>query len=120
MGMQDLSQALQKRQVRSLRGVWRAMIDSVQVVHDERVVHGDLKPANFLMVKKELKLIDFGIAKQIENNDTTNIVRENAIGKCFRLLTLRSRSRSMLLPTFCVRTRSVCAEAYWLWDRTRN
>lgn len=79
-GDQDLAQALQKRQVRSLRGVWRAMIDSVQVVHDERVVHGDLKPANFLMVKKELKLIDFGIAKSIEGNDTTNIVRDNAIG----------------------------------------
>ena len=67
-------------QVRSLRGVWRAMMDAVQVVHDQRVVHGDLKPANFLMVKKELKLIDFGIAKRIESDNTTNIVRENAIG----------------------------------------
>jgi len=35
------------------------------VVHEKRVVHGDLKPANFLMVNKELKLIDFGIAKQV-------------------------------------------------------
>ena len=42
------------------------MTHSWQVVHDKRVVHGDLKPANFLMVNKELKLIDFGIAKQIE------------------------------------------------------
>ena len=42
-----------------------------QVVHEKRVVHGDLKPANFLMVNKELKLIDFGIAKQIESNDTS-------------------------------------------------
>ena len=31
-------------------------------------------------VNKELKLIDFGIAKRIESNDTTNIVRDNAIG----------------------------------------
>ncbi len=50
-----------------------------QVVHQERVVHGDLKPANFLMVKKDLKLIDFGIAKRIESDNTTNIVRENAV-----------------------------------------
>ena len=79
-GEQDLAQALQRKQVRSLRGVWKAMIDAVQVVHEKRVVHGDLKPANFLMVNKELKLIDFGIAKRIESNDTTNIVRDNAIG----------------------------------------
>lgn len=79
-GEQDLAQALQRKQVRSLRGVWKAMMEAVQVVHEKRVVHGDLKPANFLMVNKELKLIDFGIAKQIESNDTTNIVRDNAIG----------------------------------------
>ena len=79
-GEQDLAQALQRRQVKSLRGVWKAMMEAVEVVHEKRVVHGDLKPANFLMVNKELKLIDFGIAKRIESNDTTNIVRDNAIG----------------------------------------
>ncbi|EKX48338.1 hypothetical protein GUITHDRAFT_136848 [Guillardia theta CCMP2712] len=56
-GEQDLAQALHKRQVRSLRGVWKAMLEAVQVVHEQRVVHGDLKPANFLMVNKELKAI---------------------------------------------------------------
>ncbi len=55
----------------------------MQVVHDERVVHGDLKPANFLMVGGKLKLIDFGIAKQIESNDTTSVMRDNAVGKLF-------------------------------------
>lgn len=51
------------------------MLEAVQTIHDERIVHSDLKPANFLMVKGELKLIDFGIAKAIQN-DTTNIVRD--------------------------------------------
>ena len=69
-GEQDLAQALAKKQVRSLRGVWRAMIESLQTVHDQRVVHGDLKPANFLMVNRELKLIDFGIARKIESDNT--------------------------------------------------
>jgi len=36
--------------------------------------------ANFLFVKGTLKLIDFGIAKAIENQDTTNIYRESQIG----------------------------------------
>ena len=45
----------------------------------DNVVHSDLKPANFVMVKGRLKLIDFGIANTIAA-DTTNIVRDNQIG----------------------------------------
>jgi serine/threonine protein kinase len=39
-----------------------------------------LKPANFLFVRGALKLIDFGIAKAIQSDDTTNIYRESHIG----------------------------------------
>jgi serine/threonine protein kinase len=38
------------------------------------------QPANFLFVKGVLKLIDFGIAKAIQNDETTNIHRENHVG----------------------------------------
>jgi serine/threonine protein kinase len=58
---------------------WQQMLEAVQVIHEERMVHSDLKPANFVLVKGSLKLIDFGIAKAIPN-DTTNIQRDQQIG----------------------------------------
>lgn len=51
---------------------------AVSGVHDQRIVHSDLKPANFLLVEGQLKLIDFGIAKAI-SGDTTSIARESQV-----------------------------------------
>ncbi|WOO83461.1 Serine/threonine-protein kinase mph1 [Vanrija pseudolonga] len=58
---------------------WQQMLEAVHAVHAENVVHTDLKPANFVLVKGRLKIIDFGIAKAIAN-DTVNIQREQQIG----------------------------------------
>lgn len=55
------------------------MLEAVHVIHEDKIVHSDLKPANFVLVRGELKLIDFGIAKAIAN-DTTNIQRDQQIG----------------------------------------
>ena len=38
------------------------MLQAVHVIHEEKIVHSDLKPANFVLVKGQLKLIDFGSA----------------------------------------------------------
>lgn len=54
-------------------------LQAVQTIHEARIVHSDLKPANFLMVEGQLKLIDFGIAKAI-SSDTTSIARESQVG----------------------------------------
>ena len=62
-----------------LRMYWQQMLEAVHAIHEQRVIHGDLKPANFLCVQGCLKLIDFGIAKQ-HNDETVNIARENAVG----------------------------------------
>ncbi|KAK8291228.1 hypothetical protein V6Z11_D06G048500 [Gossypium hirsutum] len=62
-----------------LRFYWQQILQAVNTIHKERIVHSDLKPANFLLVKGSLKLIDFGIAKAIMS-DTTNIQRDAQVG----------------------------------------
>ncbi|CAM9580707.1 unnamed protein product, partial [Phaeothamnion confervicola] len=62
-----------------VRLTWQQMLEAVRALHEQRIVHGDLKPANFVFVRGRLKLIDFGIAKAI-SNDTTNISRESQVG----------------------------------------
>lgn len=58
--------------------IWQQILQAVNTIHEERIVHSDLKPANFLLVKGSLKLIDFGIAKAIMS-DTTNIQRDSQV-----------------------------------------
>jgi serine/threonine-protein kinase TTK/MPS1 len=68
-----------KLDVSFTRYYWKEMLECVQAVHHHGIVHSDLKPANFLLVKGQLKLIDFGIANAIQDN-TVNVHRENQIG----------------------------------------
>jgi serine/threonine-protein kinase TTK/MPS1 len=64
-----------------IRLTWQQMLSAVHCIHLEKIIHSDLKPANFLFVRGALKLIDFGIAKAIANpEDTTKIIRESQIG----------------------------------------
>ncbi|RDX53317.1 kinase-like protein [Lentinus brumalis] len=80
----DLARLLQEQQREPMDPVWVAyywkqMLQAVHIIHEEKIVHSDLKPANFVLVKGQLKLIDFGIANAIAN-DTTNIQRDHQIG----------------------------------------
>lgn len=52
----------------------------LQAIHEHDVVHSDLKPHNFVLVKGRLKLIDFGIANAIQTDETVNVHRETQIG----------------------------------------
>ena len=90
-GEVDLARLLQRRErartaegqnkidLNFIRLHWQQMLEAVHIIHEERIVHSDLKPANFLFVEGVLKLIDFGIAKAIQN-DTTHIARESQVG----------------------------------------
>lgn len=54
----------------TLMRFWNQMLQSVAYIHRCGVVHCDLKPANFLLSKGKLKLIDFGIASHIPTGST--------------------------------------------------
>lgn len=62
-----------------VRLIWQQMLEAVHTIHEARIVHKDLKPANFVCFQGRLKLIDFGIANAI-SSDTTNIYQDNALG----------------------------------------
>lgn len=55
------------------------MLQAVNYIHQNGVIHSDLKPANFLMVNGRLKLIDFGIASNIAI-DSTSIIKFSQAG----------------------------------------
>ena len=73
------------------KSFWEEMLEAVEVVHSKGVVHKDLKPANFLIVKGMLKIIDFGIASQVEDGNT-HVTNVNMMG------TLNFMSPEALLP----------------------
>ena len=52
--------------VAKMRFYWEQMLEAVQECHASGVIHADIKPQNFVLVKGQLKLIDFGFALQIE------------------------------------------------------
>ncbi|XP_014203423.1 serine/threonine-protein kinase pakF [Copidosoma floridanum] len=58
---------------------WTEMLTAVKHIHDNGVIHSDLKPANFLLVRGRLKLIDFGIASSM-NPDMTSVLKNCSIG----------------------------------------
>ncbi|WYZ42825.1 hypothetical protein EsH8_VI_000524 [Colletotrichum jinshuiense] len=88
MGELDLNTLLRTRQNPEaakfdsvfVRFYWKEMLECLQSVHQFDIVHSDLKPANFVLVKGRLKLIDFGIANAIETDETVNVHRETQIG----------------------------------------
>lgn len=52
--------------------LFRAVCDAVQHAHRHAIIHRDLKPSNILVTRGgEVKLLDFGIARQLESLDAT-------------------------------------------------
>ncbi|KAG1729941.1 kinase-like domain-containing protein [Suillus lakei] len=88
-GEVDLAKLLQEQQKEPMNMVWisyywqRSMLQAVHVIHEEKI------PANFVLVRGQLTLIDFGIANAIAN-DTTNIQRDHQANRNCQLHVPRS------------------------------
>ncbi|XP_057225417.1 dual specificity protein kinase TTK [Malurus melanocephalus] len=61
------------------KSYWKNMLEAVHTIHEYGIIHSDLKPANFLLVDGMLKLIDFGIANQMQP-DVTSIIKDSQAG----------------------------------------
>lgn len=63
------------------------MLQVVRVIHEEDIVHSNLKPAKFVVVKGRLKLIDLDIiAEKSVSDDTTNIQSDIQVYKFWSIL----------------------------------
>lgn len=58
---------------------WRGMVQAVNDIHRHGIVHADLKPVNFILVRNQIKLIDFGIASAVDPG-CTSVVKDYQIG----------------------------------------
>ena len=67
-----------------MRFYWEQMLEAVQECHASGIIHADIKPQNFVLVKGQLKLIDFGFALQIEPGK--NSVERSLPGSHFKSL----------------------------------
>ena len=52
-----------------IRHYWASALHCVHQIHTERVIHGDIKPDNFVVVGGQLRLIDFGSALVIPGSE---------------------------------------------------
>ncbi|KAI7868649.1 kinase-like domain-containing protein [Mucor mucedo] len=62
-----------------IRYYWKQMLQAVCATHGKDIIHSDLKPANFIVIRGSLKLIDFGIAAVVPDY-TTHIARDYQVG----------------------------------------
>lgn len=75
--------------------LFRKVLRAVQYAHENLVIHRDLKPSNILVTEsREVKILDFGISKLLEEDESLNITRTGA-----QLLTLKYAAPEQIRQT---------------------
>ena len=57
----------------NVKGIMRDTAEGLQYLHNESIIHKDIKPGNVLLSNKSgrAKLADFGISKQVPEGQTS-------------------------------------------------
>jgi len=81
----DLKQVLEKKRtmpvdLHFVRCIWSQMLDAVRAIHGKKIIHGDLKPCNFVFVNNQLKLADFGLARALPSDGTPYVFQGSCAG----------------------------------------
>ena len=81
-----------------LKEIFLQILETVEVLHQNGIVHRDLKPANILVEGKQgIKILDFGLAKELLDTDKTSTVGE-IVGSPFYISPEQIPRRSHRLP----------------------
>ncbi|CAG9759267.1 unnamed protein product [Ceutorhynchus assimilis] len=69
------------RELTDMRDIFLQILDAVEYVHSKNLIHRDLKPSNiFFSLEGQIKVGDFGLAKDIENLYDLELTRRSTAG----------------------------------------
>jgi len=61
--------------------IFTQVLDGIQFVHSRNIIHRDIKPSNILLDEYDnVKILDFGIAKNYQDNANLTIIGQNVGG----------------------------------------